>query len=770
MELKIVKQYYRKAIYGWCFAALLLISNNLVSAEFVGAKVCNECHQSQYQDWLGSDHAKSMAIADQNSVAADFSDVSVEFHQIKSRFYIADGKYWVSTIDSSGQSKTFQIIYTFGHYPLQQYLVETDKGHIQALNLAWNNLPKEEGGQHWYHLQSEEVISPEHPFFWTRHFQNWNSRCADCHSTNLDKNYDPVAKSYQTQWSEINVACEACHGPASDHVLLAREGKISSANSGFKSHLPRRSHWQFQANSEIATRADLIAKKNVNDTRKLLLSSQENQINTCGGCHSRRSPLDKTRHGAAFHEQFQLQTLDEGLYFPDGQIQDEVFVMGSFLQSKMFQQGVTCNDCHNAHSGKLHYEGNEVCLQCHAAPTYNSPAHHQHPLNDSTPQCVDCHMPETVYMGVDARRDHSFVIPDLKRTHAYDVPNACQNCHEDSQKLILQSGQRKATNRQVELAHLTEVNQQLRRMNPLSVVQVKRLFDENNLFPIQQATLLGLLANSPSRVSVELAAQGLKNSNPLVRQNAVSAMESVPREIRLQQLLPVLNDPVRAVRHEVTRLLVGDFWQLPENVRKMLESPLEEYRDALTYNIDSPAGLLAMANLEIALQNYAAAESRLLDAIDIEPSFVPAIINLADLYRAQNKEALVGQWLNKAVEIAPDSGMAQHALGLHWVRLKTYEKALLHLALATKQSDSQPRYVFVYAVALDNLGRTEEAIALLKRAVNTWPNQYDLLATLVSYYEKIGRIAEAGEYISQLSRLAPNSPQVKRLVEQFKSS
>ena len=190
--------------------SLNLPAVQLNDPSYVGAKACGDCHQQQYQLWKQSDHHQAMQIATADSVLGDFSGVTLRFHNIDSRFYMRDQRYFVDTLDKKGKQATFQIKYTFGYQPLQQYLLEMDKGHIQAFNIAWDSRAKEQGGQRWFHLQPDENITPEHPFFWARHFQNWNSRCATCHSSNVDKNYDAQTHSYNTTWSEINVSCEAC--------------------------------------------------------------------------------------------------------------------------------------------------------------------------------------------------------------------------------------------------------------------------------------------------------------------------------------------------------------------------------------------------------------------------------------------------------------------------------------------------------------------------------------------------------------------------------
>jgi hypothetical protein len=189
--------------------------------DYVGSGQCESCHAQAYTSWKGSHHYQAMLLATSETVLGDFSDRTFTYGGITSRFYRRDGKYFVETDNKDGELQEFEIAYTFGFYPLQQYLVPFDGGRYQALNIVWDSRAKSEGGQRWVHLYPEDPVTHQDAVHWTGSFQNWNSRCAACHSTNLEKNYSSATDSYTTTWEEINVACEACHGPASLHLEWA---------------------------------------------------------------------------------------------------------------------------------------------------------------------------------------------------------------------------------------------------------------------------------------------------------------------------------------------------------------------------------------------------------------------------------------------------------------------------------------------------------------------------------------------------------------------
>ena len=391
--------------------------------QFVGSASCVACHKSQYDDWRTSHHAGAMQVADDKTVLGDFDDAHFRKGAADLTFFRRDGKYFVRTEGPDGALADFEIKYTFGLYPLQQYLIELPGGRLQAFGIAWDSRLSDHGGRRWYDLYPDRKLAAGDPLHWTGIDQNWNFQCAWCHSTDLKKNYDPEKATFATHWAEISVGCEACHGPASLHLAWAQGGGGLTAedekNKGFTLRFDQRAGVTWVANPE-----GTAARSQPSGERKEEL--------VCAGCHSRRSQFaDAPRDVARFFDAFYPSILTQGLYYPDGQQRDEVYNFGSFAQSRMHAVGVTCSDCHNPHSGKLRLPGNEVCGQCHAAKIFDAPAHHHHPQGSAGAQCAACHMPTTTYMGVHARQDHSIRIPRPDRTLSLGTPNACNKCHAE---------------------------------------------------------------------------------------------------------------------------------------------------------------------------------------------------------------------------------------------------------------------------------------------------------------------------------------------------
>lgn len=718
----------------------------VVKPSYVGAAACAQCHSRQYKQWQSSDHAKAMQVASAKTVLGDFTNVSVEFHGIKTRFYQRDKQFLIDTLGND-KVQTFKVNYTFGYYPLQQYLIELADGHIQAFDVAWDSRPKAEGGQRWFHLQPDEQINSEHPFFWTKHFQNWNSRCANCHSTDLRLSYNAKSHSYNTQWSEINVACEACHGPASEHLILAGSENYSADTSGFAITLKSTHQFVFNATDTIA---------------KNLGSQNKQQLHSCAGCHSRRAviaPIDVTKD---YHDQFSLSTLDQGLYFSDGQINDEVFVYGSFLQSKMHSAGVSCSNCHDPHTSRLKLEGNGLCLQCHKPAAYDVPKHHRHQPKTKGAACVSCHMPERTYMQVDGRRDHSFSIPQPALAKRSGAPNACGLCHSDwpAQKVIDSYQHLFGTEPAQPWA---EANAHARSLNVLALRSITALANDLSIGPIRRASLMRQAANFPAQVTLDALQLGLQDANPMVRSAAIESLAFLPQQQRVELLLPLVNDAAKVVRMAVANQLAGAVEQPTAVVQKLFN----EYEQSQLLTQNQPGTQLNLGSFYHRQGNVVRAKQAYERALLIEPAFVPALVNLADIYRAESDDNKAKQYLNKALKIAPDSAAVHYSLGLLYVREKNLAQALGLFKTAANLPTAEPRYAYTYAIALESAGSLSKAIDALTTADKRWPNNPELLMALATYLDRVSNDAAILPVLSRLSRIMPGNPDVQGLVRKY---
>ena len=326
----------------------------VVNKDYVGAGVCKECHQAEFKAWQGSDHALAMQEANDQTVLGDFNNAKFKHDDVESTFFKRDGKFMVRTDGPDGKLAEYPITYTFGIKPLQQYLIAFPGGRYQALSIAWDSRPKAEGGQHWFHLYPKDKMDHTDQLHWTGRYQNWNMECAECHSTNLKKGYDAASDSYKTTFTEINVACESCHGPASEHIQWAKQ--TQPPYSGDDKGLPVKLKSNWQAAWKFPDSNALFAHREQ--------PAGDELMNICWACHARRSTLvEGSLPGLPLEDSHHPSLLTQPTYYADGQQRDEDYTWGSFRQSKMFRNGVTCMDCHEPHTLKLRAEGNALCTR-----------------------------------------------------------------------------------------------------------------------------------------------------------------------------------------------------------------------------------------------------------------------------------------------------------------------------------------------------------------------------------------------------------------------
>jgi tetratricopeptide (TPR) repeat protein len=689
-----------------------------------------------------------MAEANNDTVLGDFNNATFTHAGITSTFTHKGGKYFVKTEGMDGQLQEFEIKYTFGAIPLQQYLIAFPNGRYQTLGIAWDSRPKEQGGQRWFHLYPENTPKPGEPLHWAGIDQIWNYQCAECHSTNLQKNYDAENDRYATTWSEINVSCEACHGPASNHLLWANKeaGWEQIPDMGLVARLNERKDVAWVIDPQTG-----IARRNKPVKHRI-------EVETCARCHSRRGIFSEDyQFGRPILDTHNVSLLRDGLYYPDGQIRDEVYVYGSFLQSKMYHAGVTCSDCHEPHSLKLRAEGNGVCLQCHQAEKFAAPAHHKHKSESTGSRCVECHMPETTYMVIDPRRDHSIRIPRPDLSVKLGVPNACTRCHTDQNNAWA-----------VDTMHnwYGEIKQdwqdfaitlhEARRGNPAVAPELETLISNQTTPAIVRATLLMELPRYLSATSLPVIQGALQDSDPLVRQATINALYNTNPNLRLKLFFPLLDDSVRAVRLAATRALMDlPVDQLGEQQNEKLYMAITEYEKSLKVNADRPEAMVQLGVLYSVQGRYLDAEQAYQRAIDLDNHFNAAYVNRADLFARQNQDADAQAILKQGLAVLPEDPDLHHALGLSLIRSKQYDEAMPELALAAKLAPENARYSYVYAVALHSMGNIRKAITTLETSLEQHPYDRQIMEALVAFYREAGEMDKAGimeGYLQQLPK------------------
>jgi Tfp pilus assembly protein PilF len=713
---------------------------------FAGASACGECHRAEFRAWNASHHQLAMQPATDTSVLADFNNARLTHGGITSTFFRHGRKFMVRTDGPDGALHDYEVSFTFGVAPLQQYLIALPGGRLQALGIAWDSRSRERAGQRWFYLYPKQKIAASDPLHWTGMDQTWNYMCADCHSTNVRKNYKLRTRTYDTTYAEINVACEACHGPGSNHLKWARRvgnWKKLEPNEGLAIGLEERKHSAW------------VTDPATGNPRRTAPRRSEREIQMCARCHSRRGQINEDYvHGQPAEDDYRIALLDPDLYFPDGQIKGEVYEYGSFIQSRMYHEGVTCSDCHEPHSLKLRAEGNAACLQCHAAK-YDSPLHYFHQPRSAGSLCVDCHMPTRTYMVVDARRDHSIRIPRPDLSMDLGTPNACTECHTGKSALWAANVVDKWYGHAPSgFQHFAETLRQGAEGAP-GAQQALESFVTNREQPaIARATALSLLAAFAPPKTEAAIRLGAKDSSPLIRQAAAYALSSSDVHESTELWRVLLSDPVRAVRIESAEELAAvPAQRFPSVLSAALNHATDEYIAAQELDADRPEAHMNLGLLYAREGNPDPAEAELKTALSLDPTFSPAAVNLADLYRGLGRDQVGEVVLRSALKRSPNDAPLLHALGLLMVRKKQNAIALDLLGTAARNDPANARYAYVYAVALADAGRTSEAINVLEASVNAHPYDRASLAALVTFLEQTGDSAMAFSYAQRLKEL-----------------
>jgi len=653
-------------------------------------------------------------------------------------FALRDGAPFVSTPVAGGKTETFPIRYVSGVWPLEQYVVPTERGKLQSLGVVWDSRTAAEGGSKWFHVYGPGGVAPNDPLFFTSAAQNWNHMCAECHSTLVERRYDPAADSFDTRWAEISVGCEACHGPGAEHVRSAQAAKPSEHVTPFAARLKPSEPWSPSATGSPTPR-----------------TQDGVEVEVCAPCHSRRKPLKEGFLASdPFLDSFEPELLRPGRYHADGQVEGEVYEWASFLQSRMYNAGVRCSDCHDPHSGKLYATGNALCVRCHDAAHFDVEAHSHHAQRATAPLCIDCHMPPSTFMQIDERRDHSIRIPRPDRSVELGVPNACNRCHTKESTTWARDALAKWYPSLSARPHFGDALEKDRK-GALDAPGALRTLAENVTVPaVARATALERLGQYASPKAVEALRTALASPEPLVVYGAVLGAAQLPPPERASLLLPALDHRTRVVRIAAARALAGvPIEKLPASARSALERAFIEVEQSYAVSASRAETHVERSAFELARGKLSEAEASLQTALRLTPCLAEAELNLADLSRQRGDETGAERSIRAALACNPQHAAAYHALGLWQVRAHQSKAAIVSLKKAVELAPANTRFSYVLAVALADNGERDEAIHVLEVTLKDRPNDANALQALAGYLGEAGQTERAAEARQKLEAL-----------------
>ncbi len=737
---------------------------------YVGRDRCAICHAFEAEQWKGSHHDLAMQPATDATVLGDFDDATYSDRNGTTKFSRRGETFVVTTADADGTEREFEVAYVFGVDPLQQYLIDVGDGKLQALGVAWDTRAKSAGGGRWFFLYPEEPVPPGDELHWTGRQQNWNFMCAECHSTGLRRNYDLRDDRYDTTWTELDVSCEACHGPGAGHVEWADRYVASGrADSGLPAD-PDVPNYGFATTMRDRSGGRFAIDPTTGNAARTAPLEHRTQFDTCAPCHSRRAVLtDGHRPGEPYLDAYLPSLLEEGLYHVDGQILDEVYVAGSFRQSKMYEKGVRCSDCHDPHSLELRAEGNMLCSQCHDSKVYDRVEHHHHAPDTEAAQCVSCHMAARTYMVVDPRRDHSFRVPRPDLSVSDGTPNACTGCHDDQSARWAADAVARwyGDDRRTE-PHWGSVFAKARQGRSDAWTKLAQVAADRELPGIVRATALeGLGARGGSIPEGAGAVRdAVDDPDDWVRLGAVRGADAIDPRERFAVIGPLLSDPRRAVRVEAARVLApATAGGIPAPFREAYDAAFAEFLAMQDANAERDWAHVNLGIVYAERGDLDAAIAAYRAAIRLEPHSPVGPINLADLFRTVGRESEADEVLLAASKRNPESPELMHAHGLLLARRGDYDAALERLAAASRARPENARMAYVYAIALSSTGEPARAIAVLEDALERHPYDREILVALTTISRDVGDVARAIAFARRLVAQDPGDADAKRLLD-----
>lgn len=673
------------------------------------SRQCVECHRQQFQEWLGSQHAlaQRLVTADENRI---FTNEKVPAGQsvVPS---VAGG---IPVFRDKSTAELWPARAAIGVTPLVQYLLPFPGGRLQVAPLSFD--PHK---QDWFDAQDPPRVPEDWSYFRNRGM-TWNSQCAFCHTTDLQKNYHIATDSYSTTWSAMGISCTQCHGDMTAHLA---DPKNPAKN-------PRMA-------------ADRV-------------------VDNCASCHARREELtSRFKPGELFADHYRLTLPDQpGIYYADGQVRDEDFEYGSLLLSRMGHKGVTCMNCHNPHTGrlKLPADNNALCLSCHSAPGQNGAVviapetHTFHKAGTPGSRCIDCHMAQNVYMVRDPRRDHGFVSPDPQLTIELGIPNSCNRCHADKSPAWARDQvnswygadkmESRRAHQRARVIHRAQSGRAEFDPELLSMAKSEEI-------AAWRATLVALLAPWRDQSEVQKALRGwLSDPSPLVRAAAIRTMTYAGGPVDIPDA--VFHDPVRFVRLEAA-------WRRALNGQPVPD--IEELRAYIDNQSDQPAGAAKQAQWALARNDLPAAVTWARKAASWDRTSAPSQEMLAMVLYSAGDRAAARKAFATAMQLEPAQASPAFSLGLLLAEEGDLTGAIAAFEKAVAADEGFGRAWYNLGLARFQSGDTDKALEALRRAEAGMPGSgdaaYAAATILVQKGDKKAALAALDRALAQDPQHAP---------------
>jgi hypothetical protein len=400
-----------------------------VDADYLKSKSCLSCHTDHFASWARTFHSRMTQEALADTVQGDFDQNNTfEYLGVTARMDRRGGAFSMTLTYPDGRSQIHTIDRTVGSRRIEQYLTK-QTGQYVRLPIAYDLV-----NRRWMSLNGSFFYPDRDNYF--QHQTQWDTNCVFCHNVKAQPNMEPGSRRFDTEVTELGIACGACHGQAAEHAEAASSPLT-------------RSLWRLAGD----------AKTHIVNPSKL---TPERSMMVCGHCHGQRVParLDQIqeifKRGDPYNAGDDLSRFYNPVtretrvgdysfanrFWSNGSPRLTAYEYQGILRSQCFIKGsaedrLNCLNCHSMHEGDPRGQITEEnrtdkpCLTCHQEyqDTSALAAHTGHKTDDRGSRCYNCHMPRVVYGVMSVHPTHDITVPDPQLTVTNAVPNACNQCH-----------------------------------------------------------------------------------------------------------------------------------------------------------------------------------------------------------------------------------------------------------------------------------------------------------------------------------------------------
>ncbi|MBL7077109.1 MAG: ammonia-forming cytochrome c nitrite reductase subunit c552 [Kiritimatiellae bacterium] len=729
------------------------------AGKYVGSVSCRECHERFYQLWSPSHHGKAMQPVSAELFEEVLTPQPEPINLGGTRWQVRWETREMVELTDEGE-KAYPMVHAMGGKNVFFFLTPLERGRLQVMPLSYDVQRK-----HWFDTTLAMVRHftdnvEDEAIDWRDPLLTFNTSCYNCHVSQLDKNYDAETDTYHTTWREPGINCEACHGPGEEHVEICLAVPKGTAPQSLRMII-----WSEFTNQQI------------NDS--------------CMPCHAKaRRITNGFGPGERFFDHYDLTTLEDRDFYPDGRDLGENYTQTGWLQNPCALSGtLTCIHCHTS-SGRYRFKEenpNGACMPCHGDKVLDLPAHSRHAAEAGLPRCIDCHMPMTEF-GRMRRSDHSMRPPSPAAGARFDSPVACVLCHKDEEPEWA-AGQVEAwhpnSTWQARILHEGELVQAARTGKWEQLPAILDALNGGRLDPVVTTTLVRLLSGCPDNAKWPVLQKSMEHASPLVRgATAVALADNIGSQGTRSVLLDALDDEYRIVRIQAaTALSRFPIGRMPAQYREAFDAADAELRTSFDVQPDAWGGYYNRGNYHNDRGEAEAALSSYLQAIELRSDVVMPYVNASMVASRLGRLGESVDLLKRASEVEPDHGAVNFNLGLALAEQGTLAESERYLELAMKEESvraqaaynlavlvskrdkaraielcrtaaetesSSPRYAYTQAFFLREAGRAEESITVLQSIIKSHPSHSESWSLLGTAYEEGGQQAEAARHYAAM--------------------